>query len=238
MMKTRAMRVLLASVVVWCVVGVGAAVAAPGDLDATFGTGGTVTTAINSGADRAYGVAVDSQGRVILVGSSHNGSDYDIAVVRYNADGSLDTSFSTDGIVTTDFGGDDDYGLAVVVDSQDRVIVSGGIGYGSGADFAVVRYTPAGVLDSSFDGDGKLLTDFGSGEDYGQAVAVDSADRIVVAGYASNGTNGDFAVARYNTDGSLDTSFDSDGKLTTAIGSHDDEGDRVIGTPSSWRYEP
>ena len=69
-MKTRAVRVVLASVVVWCVVGVGAAVAAPGDLDATFGTGGKVTTAIGPGNDYGQAVAVDSAGRVIVAGYS------------------------------------------------------------------------------------------------------------------------------------------------------------------------
>jgi len=104
MTKIRAVFVLLVSVVVWCVVGAGAAVAAPGDLDASFGAGGMVLTDIAGGnSDDAYGVVVDSAGRVVVAGYSWNGSDDDVAVVRYTSSGVLDTSFGTGGKVTTDF---------------------------------------------------------------------------------------------------------------------------------------
>jgi len=176
MVKTRAMRVLLAAVVGvagWSA-GVGAAVGAPGDLD---------------------------------------------------------TSFSTDGIVLTDISGDeDDDAYGVVVDSQDRIVVAGESGYWpSGIDFAVARYTSAGVLDTSFSTDGKLTTDIGSGTDYGHAVAVDSNDRIVVAGYAWNDSNRDFAVVRHTSAGVLDAAFSSafgavDGMVMTPICTYSDFG--------------
>ena len=167
-----------------------------------------------------------------MVGESDSGSDFDFAVARCTSAGDLDTSFSTDGKLLTDFSSDADYGYAVVVDSDDRIVVAGEGWNGSipglqAQDFAVARYTSAGVLDTSFSTDGKLTTDIGSGNDYGRAVAVDSQDRVVVAGYSHNGSNNDFAVARYTSAGELDTTFSTDGKLTTAIGSGTDYGQAV-----------
>jgi uncharacterized delta-60 repeat protein len=172
-----------------------------GDLDTTFGTGGKVTTAIGDGSDIGFGVAVDSQGRVVVAGYSRNGSqqsDTDFAVVRYTSAGELDTSFSTDGKLTTDIGTVDELGHAMGVDSQGRVVVAGYSENGTDVDFAVVRYTSAGELDTSFGGgDGIVTTDFGAGEDSGHAVAIDSQDRVVVAGTSYKGGSSDFAVVRY-----------------------------------------
>ena len=88
---------------------------------------------------------------------------------------------------------------------------------GSNYDFALVRYNTDGSLDTTFDSDGKVTTAIGSGNDYAYSVAIQSDGKIVAAGYSQR--SNDFALVRYNTDGSLDTSFDSDGKVTTAIGS-------------------
>ena len=82
-----------------------------------------------------------------------------------------------------------------------------------------MRYNTDGTLDTSFDSDGKVTTAIGSGNDDACSVAIQSDGKIVVAGDSNNGSNDDFALVRYNTDGTLDTSFDSDGKVTTAIGS-------------------
>jgi uncharacterized delta-60 repeat protein len=242
MMKTRAVRVLLAVVVgvaAWCVVGVGAAVGAPGDLDTTFGTGGKVTTPIGNGNDYGYAVAVDSQGRVVVAGASYNGSDNDFAVARYTSAGVLDTSFGTGGKVTTAIGNNTDWGSAMAVDSQDRIVVAGHSSNGSLSELAVVRYTSAGVLDTSFGGgDGIVTTTLvvlagapGAGSFLGNAVAVDSDDRVVIAGhgYLDNSGNADFAVARYTSAGVVDTSFGGgDGIVTTAVGAGTDRGYGVV----------
>jgi uncharacterized delta-60 repeat protein len=225
MMTTRAVRVVLVAVVgvvAWCV-GVGGAVGAPGDLDTSFSTDGIVMTDIGGNTDDAWGVAVDSVGRVVVAGYSHNGSNEDFAVVRYTSAGVLDAAFSSDGIRTTDFVSSSDYGRTVAVDAQDRVIVAGHYYNGSDNDFGVVRYTTDGMLDTSFSTDGIRSTAIGSGHDEAYGVAIDSQGRIVVAGRSYNGTDFDLAVVRYTTEGFLDTSFNADGKLTTAIGSGHDE---------------
>ena len=116
-------------------------------------------------------------------------------------------------------------------------MVAGYSNNGSNDDFALVRYNTNGSLDTSFDSDGKVTTAIGSGNDYACSVAIQSDGKIVAAGYSNNGSNDDFALVRYNTDGSLDTSFDSDGKVTTAIGSGDDVLTPLLSSPTvrSWR---
>ena len=136
----------------------------------------------------------------------------------------MDTTFGTGGKVTTDIGTSGDNGRAVVVDSADRIVVAGSSSNGSNKDFAVVRYTSSGVLDTTFGTGGKVTTAIGASSDVGFAVVVDAADRIVVSGYSDNGSDEDFAVVRYTSGGVLDTTFGTDGKVTTDIGTGNDGG--------------
>jgi uncharacterized delta-60 repeat protein len=186
--------------------------------DISFGGNGLQTIDFGMTSEVAYGVDIDSLGRIVVVGeTSLPGNSY--AVARLTPAGVLDTSFDGDGKQTIGVAGASapSRSYSVVVDSMNRVIVGGPTTIGSSVDFAVARLTVAGSLDTSFDGDGKETIDFGSSEDYGQAVAIDSQDRVVIAGYklgpGNNGRNHDFAVARLSTAGALDASFDSDGKL-------------------------
>jgi uncharacterized delta-60 repeat protein len=190
-----------------------------GSLDTTFGTGGKVTTPIGVTDDQAEAVAIQSNGKIVVAGSSLNGSDYDFAVVRYNTDGSLDTTFDGDGKLTTDFGASGEQAFAVAIQSNGKIVAAGGTLPGSDYDFALARYNTDGSLDTTFDGDGKLATDFSGAYDYAWAVAIQSNGRIVAAGSSTVGTDQNFALARYNTNGSLDGTFDGDGKLTTDFGS-------------------
>ncbi len=181
-----------------------------GTLDSTFNTTGMVTTDFGS-TDIGWAVAIQTDGKIVVAGESNN----NFALARYNSDGSLDTtSFGTLGKVTTDFGMND-IGYALVVQADGNIVVAGQ----SGLDFALARYTITGTLDSSFDGDGKVTTNIGTNDDIGYAVALQADGKIVVAGDSWNGGNYDFALARYNSNGTLDTTFDTDGKVTTAIGS-------------------
>ncbi|MCP4382263.1 MAG: hypothetical protein GY798_12765, partial [Hyphomicrobiales bacterium] len=197
-----------------------------GSLDTTFGGGdGTLTTAVGSGSDTGCSATVQSEGKILVAGLSHNGSDNDFALTRYNADGSLDTSLDGDGMLTTAIGSGNDVGYSVTVQDDGKILVAGSSATGgSDNDFALIRYNADGSLDTSFDGDGMVTTNFGLTGDYGYSVTVQSDGRILVAGNSHNGSDRDFALTRYNTDGSLDTSFDTDGKLTTDFGSGDDNG--------------
>ncbi|MGD9562114.1 MAG: PxKF domain-containing protein [Pyrinomonadaceae bacterium] len=195
---------------------------ADGSLDTTFDTDGKVTTAVLSSHDYAQSVAIQPDGRIVVAGRSQNGSNYDFAVVCYNADGTLDTTFDTDGKVTTPVGSFGDIAYSVAIQPDGRIVVAGYSDNGSNEDFAVVRYNADGSLDTSFDTDGKVTTPVGSSYDNAYSVAIQPDGKIVAAGYSINGLNYDFAVVRYNADGSLDTTFDTDGKVTTPVGSFGD----------------
>ncbi|MCP4963800.1 MAG: hypothetical protein GY926_01025, partial [bacterium] len=185
-----------------------------GSLDTSFDTDGIVTTDFGSSTDTGYSVTVQSDGKILLAGRSNSDSDYDFALVRYNADGSLDTTFDTDGKLTTDFGSGDDWGRDVAVQSDGKILVVGEGFNGSNMDIGLVRYNADGSLDTSFDSDGIVTTDFGS-EDDGRSVTVQSDGKILVAGYSWNGSNQEFILIRYNADGSLDPTFDTDGIVAT-----------------------
>lgn len=202
-------------------------VAQPGSLDDIFGTNGKVITDFGTFHDRGYSVAIQPDGKIVIAGESNNGSDRDFAIARYNTDGTLDDSFSAGGKVTTDFGMSEDYGKSVAIQEDGRIVVAGYSSNGTDDDFALARYNTNGGLDSSFGGDGKVTTDFGTGHDDGNTVAIQSDGKIVVAGSSDI----DLAIARYNTDGTLDNSFGLDGKVTTAFGTGSDRGRSVAIQP-------
>jgi len=188
-----------------------------GSLDPSFDP---AVTPIGSANDEAYSVAIQSNGKIVVAGYSDNGAQRVFAVARYNTDGSLDSSFNSDGKVTTAIGSDD-LAKSVAIQSDGKIVVAGSSSNGSDNDFALIRYNTDGSLDSSFASDGKVITVFGSSGEFANSVALQSDGKIVVAGSSDNGAQRVFAVARYSADGSLDSSFDSDGKVTTAIGSGD-----------------
>ncbi|MCP3936225.1 MAG: hypothetical protein GY708_12735, partial [Actinomycetia bacterium] len=176
-----------------------------------------------SGDDRGYSVTLQDDGKILVAGQSHNGSDYDFALTRYNADGSLDTTFDTDGIVTTPIGSGHDQAFNVTVQNDGKILVTGTSHNGSDFDFALTRYNTDGSLDTTFDTDGIVTTAVGSSSEVSYSVTVQSDGKVLVAGYSYNGTDHDFALTRYNADGSLDTTFDTDGIVTTPIGSGHDQ---------------
>jgi uncharacterized delta-60 repeat protein len=201
---------------------------ASGSLDTSFGINGEVTTGIGGSDDGASSAAIQSDGKIVAAGHVYNGTNYDFAVVRYNTDGSLDTSFGSGGKVTTAIGATDEAASAVAIQSDGKIVAAGYVYNGTDNDFAVVRYNTDGTLDLSFGTGGKVMTDFGMGSDLASGVAIQSDGKIVAAGYASNGVNLDFAVVRYDTGGNLDTNFDTDGMVTTAIGGSDDGASAVV----------
>ncbi|MDX3539480.1 calcium-binding protein [Streptomyces sp. MB09-01] len=203
---------------------------ADGSLDTTFGDGGKVSTDIAGGSDTANGVALQADGKIVVVGTSENleGGVAWFTVVRYNPDGTLDTTFDGDGKAVTDFGGGGaDQGSDVAVQADGKIVAAGGVG----GLFALARYNALdGSLDTTFDGDGKVLTSFagiqGGGTAYGLALQADG--RIIAAGEMTEGLVRDFALARYNANGTLDTSFSGDGRVTTDLGSMDTAQDVMV----------
>ncbi len=219
--RPRAGRRLLLVAGVLAVLLIPAAQATPGALDPSFGTGGKVTTAIGPGEDYATGLVAQPDGKLVAAGINSNGSDYDIELVRYNPNGSLDTSFNGTGKVSTAIGSGDDEAWGLARQPDGKLVVAGDSYDGSKYDFALVRYNPDGSLDTSFNGTGKVTTPVASGGG-ANAVVVQPDGKLVAAGASTNGSNYDVTLVRYNPDGSLDTSFNGTGKVTTAIGPAND----------------
>ncbi|WP_018616587.1 Ig-like domain-containing protein [Segetibacter koreensis] len=182
-----------------------------GTLDSAFAQNGKQTTDFSSGDDEAYSVAIQSDGKIVLAGVANkysNSGTPDFALARYNADGTPDTTFSTDGKLTTDFEFGDDEANAVSIQSDGKIVAAGICNQSTlNSGSALARYNTDGTIDSTFSGDGKQITNFGSGYVEVRSMAVQSDGKIVVAG--SSGI--DFALARYNTNGNLDTTFSSAG---------------------------
>jgi uncharacterized delta-60 repeat protein len=175
--------------------------AAAGGLDAAFGNGGKISTDLGSPADHGNAVAVQSDGKIVVAGSTQDPVQGDnFAVVRYTSDGRLDTGFGDGGKVTSDFGGQSDIATAVVIESDGKIVVAGtSHGTATGDDIALARYTADGKLDTGFGKGGTISTDLGSPADHGNAVAVQSDGKIVVAGSTQDPVQGDnFAVVGYN----------------------------------------
>ncbi|MFN8461855.1 MAG: choice-of-anchor Q domain-containing protein [Anaerolineales bacterium] len=192
-----------------------------GSLDATFDGDGLVTTPIANERDAAGAIAIQPDGKIVVAGIVRIAAFDDFLVARYNTNGSLDSSFDFDGIVTTDFGASDGAnGLAIQADG--KIVVTGyssGEPFDSDAKIAIVRYNPNGTLDTSFDQDGKLMTNLGAGYDYASVVALQTDGKILVAGVKNIGiNNNDIALVRYLPNGTLDSTFDGDGIVTTEIG--------------------
>lgn len=191
-----------------------------GTLDTGFDGDGKVTVE-TGGIDSAYGVAIDSGGRIVVAGARLIGASANFSVIRLNTNGSLDTSFSGDGIASATFGSED-IGTSVAIDGNGRIIVGGYTNVAGANDMAVARFTAAGVLDTTFSSDGLQTVNF-TGDDRAWAVAVypntdvSNGGKVVLAGQWNSGAS-DFAVTRLDSSGNLDATFNGNGKFNATFG--------------------
>jgi uncharacterized delta-60 repeat protein len=186
---------------------------ADGSLDSAFGSGGKVRTEIvPNGFAWAYAVAIQRDGKIVVAGSAAAADD-DVALARYNPDGSLDSTFGLDGKVVTNLGQSDyAYGLAIQPDGK-LVVVGQTAALMADRDFALARYNPDGSLDATFGGAGFVIT---PSLDSAESVVIQPDGKIVAAGFADDTAGSvSLGLARYNPDGSLDASFDGDGTVET-----------------------
>lgn len=219
-----------------------------GVLDACFGVAGLVITAVPSGVpsskdDGLDGLVLQSDGKIVAVGfvagKSNNNIIPDLAqkaaIIRYTSTGAVDTTFNTTGYNINVFGSTFSQFNAVALQPDGKLVAVGYAGavVGNG-HILVARYTSTGILDNTF-GDvaglvrtGYTITTIGSIFDQGQAVALQSDNKIVVAGITNSATGNDTALVRYSTDGTLDTTFDGDGKKTASISAGDDQANGVV----------
>jgi uncharacterized delta-60 repeat protein len=198
-----------------------------GSLDTSFGEGGIVTTTFPEGS-YAFDVALQPDGKIIAAGTVFvdfdpgESSDTDFALARYNPDGTPDATFANGGQVTTDFVGFEDDAFSVLIQSDGKIVAVGSANHPTTFyDFAAVRYLSNGAIDTTFGVAGKVRTDFGDQNfDRARSAVLQPDGRIVAAGFAisQNGLVQNFAVARYNSNGVIDTSFSGDGKTQIDFG--------------------
>jgi uncharacterized delta-60 repeat protein len=195
-----------------------------GDLDRGFGVHGKVLTDFkgSGSVDVASAVAIQSDGKIVAAGYSDASGSPDFALARYNANGTLDTTFNSSGKVLTDLSGSGsgDFASAVAIQSDGKIVAAGySDASGTPYDFALVRYNPNGTLDTTFYTTGRELADLsGSGSyDQAHALGIQSDGKIVAVGLSMASGNSDFAIARYNPNGTLDTTFNTTGKVLTDL---------------------
>src|SRR5262245_44604023 len=215
-----------------------------GTLDTSFGAGGSVTTAFDfpGNFDRVFTVVVQPDGKFVAVGSTVMNPFANFALARFNANGRLDATFGTGGIVTTGFGVSAE-ATSAVVQADGKIVAAGYANLDGGESFALARYNSNGTLDTTFGTGGKVGTAFDSGGfSYAQAfsVALQPDGRIVAAGYTEIGAclfNGleqpcfELALARYNSNGTLDPIFGTGGRVTTHFAAPNDQADSVAVQP-------
>ena len=195
---------------------------ANGNPDLTFNGTGKLVLPIGLANDWGRGVTVQPDGKIVIVGSTDvPQGNSDVAVVRLTQSGSLDNTFNGTGKAVTAVGLNNDEANSVAI-LPDGKIVASGVAYNgpSDADFAVVRYTAAGVPDNTFGSFGRQITPIGVAFDIANGLAVQPDGKILLAGYSTNvsGTTAQYAVVRYGTNGQPDSTFDNDGIVTTTIG--------------------
>jgi len=187
-----------------------------GDLDNTFGNDGIVTTPIGVDGDRCRDIAVQEDGKIVLIGSTNNGTNLDLAILRYNINGTPDNTFGEGGAFSVNLGGDE-YGVSVVVLSDGKILTAGTQGESPFSDFLILKFNSDGTIDQTFGTNGIVTTDFGITHDIANNIMINSDGKIIVTGEVKNGDDRDFAIAQYNTDGTPDPFFSGDGKATFDI---------------------
>ena len=199
-----------------------------GWLDEDFSDDGMLIFSFGSQEDECRAIELQPDGKIVLTGYAFSGMNKDLALARLNPDGSFDTTFSTDGKLTLDLLGADDIPTCIAVQPDGKIVV-GGYFYNTSSlycTYGAVRFKASGDIDNSFGNNGIVTIDISSHNDMAQDIAIQSDGKIVLAGQ-SDGTNVDYSAVRLLPNGALDTTFNTDGKFTTPIGSGSDYGRSV-----------
>ncbi len=228
-------RCVLASAMIWS----GALQAANGDIDTSFGTNGFAFAGLTDAfpGHSACKPVLQTDGKIVFCAArtANGSSGTDMIVLRHNADGTPDNSFSFDGITEIDFGNPTDVAAGLAVQNDGKIVVAGTTqGTAShSADFAAARLNADGSLDTSFGGGtGKVTVGFdldaGSGDDIAGAMALQADGKIIIVGSAETATGTLVAVTRLLPDGTRDSQFNLNGKVTFAFGASSSEQNTVL----------
>jgi uncharacterized delta-60 repeat protein len=193
-----------------------------GLLDNTFSSGGKVFASWNCGSSPADNeIKIQPDGKIVLGSRYFNGSNDDFIVARYNADGTPDISFGEYGKVIIQIGNHDDWCNSIAIQSDGKILAGGSTDIGSPGDFnhdfALLRCNSDGTIDNSFGNNGIVITHIGLKYNVAYSMAIQQNGKIILAGEANDSIFSDFAIARYNPDGSLDNSFGNSGVVRIAL---------------------
>jgi uncharacterized delta-60 repeat protein len=209
---------------------------ADGTRDPGFAGDGLFTMDVNGGQDFAFGVAIDGDGRIVVVGTTYRGGDADVLVIRLTAAGTPDPSFGGgDGVAITALSSLADRARAVVVQPDGRIVVAGETGSsGGGGDLFLARYTGTGALDPSFSVDGVATMDVlgTGGADSARDLTMQPNGAFVITGSANDGSRDLIVVARFTAAGIADATFSGDGRRTISLGPVANVGRGVALTPA------
>ncbi|EEF59944.1 hypothetical protein [Pedosphaera parvula] len=199
-----------------------------GTLDATFGSGGKVTTGFTSPSiNEAYAMRLQPDGKYLLGGFTEfvvgSGVEEDFAMARYNTNGALDFSFGSLGRVSaTVAAGTLDIGYSMALQPDGKILMAGGAALGGNSYVAIARFNTNGTVDNSFGSGGSVINQVGAAADYATALTLQPDGKIVIAGSSQN-VNFKFFAQRYNSDGSIDGSFGTGGTTLIDFGTGTNE---------------
>jgi uncharacterized delta-60 repeat protein len=198
-----------------------------GSFDNTFGTNGITITDINNKTNVAICLEIQNDNKILLAGRTYTDFEYDnIAVVKYNSNGTLDNSFGNLGIFTLDIGGGG-INASIETISSIKFLPNGKILLGGSTDdtsavesynFLLMRLNNNGSIDTTFGINGKTITNFGDSESIA-SLNITSDNKIIAAGSLWNGTARKICLAKYSIDGNIDTTFGNNGIVITQINS-------------------
>ena len=197
--------------------------------DNSFGLNGKVVTDFGFSYEECNAIALQDDGKLIAVGCLYNGSNSDIALSRYNTNGSIDNTFGTNGKVIINFGGSYEAGYAISILSNSKILIAGSKGY----NFFLCRLNTNGSLDGTFGSGGYVITVVGPLGGYANSICVQNDGKIILAGFSEKqfpkaSEQTDFAIVRYNSNGSLDNTFGTSGIVITDVGGIRDRALSVI----------
>ena len=200
-----------------------------GNLDMSFNNNtGKTSTDFGSSDDMGSSVVIQSDGKIIVAGSSSNGINYDFAMVRYNSDGTIDKNFGSQGKVKTDIQNSEDFESSEIIQPDGKIIL---VGYssimGGSYNLSMARYNSNGIIDNSFGTNGKVITNLGTSYGYSNSSVLQTDGKIDVLWNSFNGNDVDFTIVRYNSNGSLDKTFGTNGVATIDFGNSNDVGSAI-----------
>jgi uncharacterized delta-60 repeat protein len=196
-----------------------------GSLDSTFGSGGKLIVPVGSSEDLGWSLTQQADGKLVLGGYSINGSNTDFSLIRLNTNGSLDSTFGSGGKLIVPVGSGDDKGYSLIQQVDGKLVLGGkSMNAAGNYDYSLIRLNTNGSLDSTFGSGGKLIVPVGSSDDFGNSLTQQADGKLVLGGTSYNGSTYDFSLIRLNTNGSLDSTFGSGGKLIVPVGPGNDQG--------------